>query len=168
MKPVPGYEGLYAAGEDGVVYSLDRIACNGRFYPGRALAPGWRHGYGSVQLCRDGIVDMRPIHRIVALTYHGPCPAGMQVRHLDGNRANNVPSNLAYGTGKENCADRVLHGTAPRGERSARAKYSTGTVALLKDFIAEKAASYRQIAEFVGVKYYYVKMLATGRRRTHG
>lgn len=35
----------------------------------------------------------------------------MEIRHLDGDMFNNRPSNLAYGTTRENLADAVKHGT---------------------------------------------------------
>jgi hypothetical protein len=32
-----------------------------------------------------------------------------EIRHLDGNKFNNNITNLAYGTAKENAADRKMH-----------------------------------------------------------
>lgn len=62
-------------------------------------------------------------HRLVMLAFAGLCPDGQQVRHLDGNPANNrwapgneeetktLGGNLIYGTPKENTEDRdVRHG----------------------------------------------------------
>jgi hypothetical protein len=53
----------------------------------------------------------RYIHRLVLEAFVGPCPDGMQCRHLDGDRANNCLSNLAWGTPEENQRDRIRHGT---------------------------------------------------------
>jgi HNH endonuclease/CENP-B N-terminal DNA-binding domain len=54
---------------------------------------------------------------------HGPRPApGHQVRHLCGVSGCVNPRHLIWGTVKENHADKVGHGTAPKGERNPRAK----------------------------------------------
>ena len=45
----------------------------------------------------------------------GPCPKGLEVAHLDGNRENASLENLRYVTRKENVSHKVLHGTAQRG-----------------------------------------------------
>lgn len=48
---------------------------------------------------------------MVAESWYGERPEGMQVRHLDGNALNNAPANLVWGTISENNLDRVVHGT---------------------------------------------------------
>jgi hypothetical protein len=45
------------------------------------------------------------------LAFQGPCPNGLEVRHLDGNRTNPKLNNLKYGTRIENMQDAILHGT---------------------------------------------------------
>ena len=50
------------------------------------------------------------VHRLVLETFVGPSN-GMEVRHIDGNPLNNVVSNLAWGTRKEQIADQKAHGT---------------------------------------------------------
>jgi len=57
----------------------------------------------------------------------------MECRHLDGNAANNVPGNLAWGTHVENEADKVRHGTrygvtGVRGEKHHNASITEDTV----------------------------------------
>ncbi len=52
----------------------------------------------------------RTVHRLVLEAFVGPCPPGMQCRHLDGNPANNRLENLAWGTHAENAADKIRHG----------------------------------------------------------
>lgn len=58
------------------------------------------------------------VHRAVCETFHGPRPPGMVARHLDGNKLNNLSSNLRWGTVRENVMDAVRHGHHPRGDRS--------------------------------------------------
>ncbi|QDF18387.1 HNH endonuclease [Gordonia phage LordFarquaad] len=61
------------------------------------------------------------VHRIVAAEFIGPCPDGLEVRHLNGNPADNRVANLAYGTRSRNVLDAVQHGTY----RSANAEKTT-------------------------------------------
>jgi hypothetical protein len=62
------------------------------------------------------------VHRVVATWALGPCPEGMECRHLCGVRACCNPLRLVWGTPTENQADRVRHGTHELGERNAMAK----------------------------------------------
>lgn len=53
----------------------------------------------------------KKVHKLVCLAFNGLKPIGAEcVRHLDGNKLNNVPENLRWGTNKENAADTILHG----------------------------------------------------------
>jgi hypothetical protein len=61
------------------------------------------------------------VHHLVLRAFVGPCPAGMQTRHLDGNPANNRLDNLCWGTPKENAEDCARH----RAARLAQAGRST-------------------------------------------
>lgn len=114
-RPIPGYEGLYEVSDRGRVRSLDRtIQRNGRSHRIRGVVlaqsstgPGYRH----VSLRSGGRAFTQLVHRAVLLAFVGPCPTGMESRHLDGEPDNNVPSNLAWGTHSENNRDRVRHGT---------------------------------------------------------
>ena len=75
--------------------------------PGRVLrqSPNPR-GYLRVVLRRDGRSNNHEVHTLVALAFLGPRGAtDEQVRHLDGDRQNNIPENLSYGTRSENQLD---------------------------------------------------------------
>ena len=54
-----------------------------------------KDGYLRVTLCQHGKTSRKYIHRLVLETFVGPCPLGMQCRHLDGNRSNNEVDNLS-------------------------------------------------------------------------
>jgi hypothetical protein len=75
-------------------------------------------GYPRVQLSRNGKNWSRVVHSLVAEAFIGERPAGLQIRHLDGDKSNNDVSNLAYGTAAQNEADKALHGTKAIGEKN--------------------------------------------------
>lgn len=88
---------------------------------------------------------------LICAAYHGPRPRGKEVRHLDGSRDNDAPSNLVWATHAENCADKLCHGTAQRGERNGNGKLTEERARQAKDRLAagERAAD---IAKDYGVK----------------
>lgn len=69
-------------------------------------------GYQKIGLYdADGRQVTQSIHVLVAAAFIGPRPAGMDVRHLDGDKSNNRADNLMYGTRSENNLDAVRHRT---------------------------------------------------------
>lgn len=114
-KPVPGYEGYYEVSDHGHVRSLPRVVNQGTRtmkLPGGPMKPtAHPTGHLWINLRRDGASHKGYIHRMVAGAFLGECPEGQEVRHLDGNAANNHVSNLRYGTRSENMHDKVAHGT---------------------------------------------------------
>lgn len=77
-------------------------------------------GYKSVRVVRDGRSRSLLVHRLVLEAFTGT--VGKEARHLNGIRDDNAISNLAWGSSRENCADRDLHGTTAHGERMGSAK----------------------------------------------
>jgi len=102
-KPVPGYEGLYEVSDHGRVLS----------HRGRApkiLRPYSNNsGHLKVAFCDGRRIKQPYVHKLVMEAFVGSPPPGMEVRHLDGNPANNALSNLAYGTRGQNMQDRKWH-----------------------------------------------------------
>lgn len=86
----------------------------------RILKTPLSDGYPTVTLSGLGWPDagqkrpdqrVQTVHRLVASAFIGLCPAGQQVRHLDGNPLNNALDNLAYGSPAQNVRDAQQHGT---------------------------------------------------------
>jgi len=134
-KDVPGYEGFYQVSDLGQVKSLAKKVSmsDGRTYTVREklLKPTWRGRYFYVMFSNSGKEITNLVHRLVLLAFAGPCPEGMECRHLDGNSKNNQLKNLKWGTKKDNGEDRVRHGTskgAHPGEEHHNAKLSAGQV----------------------------------------
>lgn len=115
--PIPGWEGWYEASDTGLIRSVTRTLTlsDGRvrtFY-GQVLTPGTVGEYGHLGVNLHRQTDHRTcsVHRLVMLTFVGPCPDGMVVCHNDGDAANNRLSNLRYDTPRENTFDNVRNGT---------------------------------------------------------
>lgn len=105
-RPVIGFDG-YEVSNLGRIMSFRRHV-RPYLMRGALKSPD---GYRMVQL-RDGISGgrLRLVHCLVAEAFIGPRPEGSQVRHLDGDKSNNIVSNLTYGTASENAYDQVRHG----------------------------------------------------------
>lgn len=126
--PVVGFEGRYEVSDHGQVRSLPRriqqLSRGGnmfeRTFPGKILKQVVHSdsGYPYVGLYRQtGPAVSRTVHTLVLDAFVGPCPSGQLARHLDGNPANNLLSNLLWGTHSENCYDTIRHGRNPRSNQ---------------------------------------------------
>ena|SRR5215471_8346738 len=95
-KPIitfPGYE----------VSNHGRIKSFRRYADGQILKPGLNNqGYLTVVLMLNGKMKSKSVHRLVAETFIGKQPEGMQVSHLDGDSRNNYVTNLAWMTPSDN------------------------------------------------------------------
>lgn len=102
---IPGLDG-YLVTKSGVVLSK-----NGwNAHPGpRVLAQQVRNGYRFVRI--GGERKKYTVHSLVLRAFVGERPAGLQIRHLNGDKSDNRLDNLEYGTAKENAKDRKNHGT---------------------------------------------------------
>jgi hypothetical protein len=121
-RPVPGWEAIYEASSRGRIRSVGRTVMRGGHrmrVATRILRPNVHHsGYLRVVFSHDGLRSERLVHWVIALAFHGPRPEGMEVRHLNGNRADNRPANLRYGTSRENSLDTVAHGNNLQAKRT--------------------------------------------------
>lgn len=102
---IPGYGDCYFISDKGRVLSLNRHD------PHVMLQTSDKRGYSMVQLSHANRTYNRFVHQLVAEAFHGPCPEGLECRHLNGNKMDNRALNLKWGTQSENSFDRVRHGT---------------------------------------------------------
>lgn len=118
-KPILGFEDKYEVSDTGSVRSLSRqiIRTNGRSLSlsGKVPSPVIRGGYPSVSLGRGVQVS---VHVLVAQTFIGSRPIGLEVRHLDGDIWNASVGNLVWGTHSENELDKRRHGTHNNGSKT--------------------------------------------------
>ena len=124
-KHIPGFPSYYKVSNKGEVKSLDHttVGKTGRtqFCLGQTVSSyridKWGH-YAVNLRTTKGKQNVYKVHRLVLLAFIGPCPKGLQCRHLDGNGSHNCPSNLRWGTPQENSDDKKRHGTMACGEKS--------------------------------------------------
>lgn len=164
FRPVVGEEGHYEVNGLGMVWSIPRVIVksDGRTYTARG-------GFRKPCIDRAGYLFVilrgrqRYIHQLVAEAFIGPRPAGLNTCHNNGDRADNRISNLRYDTPKGNMADKLRHGTLPRGEEAGRAKLSEDEVRSI--FVDPRL--HREIAADHCISAAYVSSLKSGRYWSH-
>lgn len=119
---IPGQEGRYEVSNLGRVRSLRRRGkSHGVGYDRPRPEPlvmrldTTPDGYRTVHLAGS---PRRRVHRLVLEAFVGPCPAGHEGSHLNGDRADNRLANLRWLIHVENETHKVLHGTLPTGDRN--------------------------------------------------
>jgi hypothetical protein len=118
-KPIPDFPNYYA-GNDGNVYRKKN-------YGYRPIKP-WhdRDTYANIVVSINGKKSRQFSHRLVALGFKGkPAKDKVLLRHLDGNRQNNVPRNLKWGDYRENWRDRKRHARIFAKSKNAALKNSS-------------------------------------------
>lgn len=116
---IDGYVGLYQVSNLGRVKSLPRYVNRGNagsiWYNGHILKPNKnRNGEVYYSLSKNGDMKSFTVHRLVAKAFI-PNPYGLpQINHIDGDRENNMVSNLEWCTASYNS----LHKYRVLGHRS--------------------------------------------------
>lgn len=172
-RPIPDHDG-YECSNEGRVRSLDRWVMtrrgHSRFKRGQILSvrideTAARHAdrYPHVMLGRG---RMRRVHQLVAWTFIGPQPEGFYVCHRDGDRTNNRPSNLYYGTARENQLDRRLHGGNGVGSKHHCAVLNEEQIQVIRKRL-DAGELQREIAIDYGVSQSAISNIKTGTRWSH-
>ena len=107
-KDIKGYEGLYQVSNLGRVKSLERYRTSmlknqkQTKINERILRGNVRKGYVSVVLSKQGFSKGFNVHRLVATAFIPNNEGGHYINHIDGNKQNNIVSNLEWCTCSEN------------------------------------------------------------------
>jgi hypothetical protein len=123
-------------------------------------------GYPRVTLSVAGRRQRFFVHRIVAETFLGPCPDGLEVAHLNGDRRDSRLTNLRYVTRSENHLHKIAHGTMPLGDSHPNRSISETTARQIGKRL-EEVHSYHQVAEEFGAPAGVVSHIAMGRTWRH-
>lgn len=153
-KCIRGYNKAYS------ISNLGRVRSNSRYF---STPKGWSWLFGrilrtfpdtgghlQVGLTRHNKRRTFLVHRLVLEEFVGPCPDGLQCRHLDGNKSNNRLENICWGTPKENKADSIRHGTAFRpgfGESHYGSKLTNREAKRIRRLYATGDFSQQELAE---------------------
>ena len=138
-KAIPGHEGRYEVSDQGRVRENVRILAQATM----------RSGHLTVHLRRQ----THYVHRLVLFAFVGAPPAKaqrMEARHLDGNPANNNLQNLAWGTVKENRADRRRLGEKAKftREEARQIRQECASGQLIKDVARKWGVTRHTIARY--------------------
>ena len=164
--PVVGFEGIYEVSDHGRIRCV--LARYGRA-AGYILKPHLtRHrcGYLRIDIRSGGKRFTMMVHRLVLAAFVGPCPAGMECRHLDSNPTNNHISNLQWAFPVTNAADKVPRGTVPIGVKHGQAKLNDEKVREIRGLRAQ-GWSLRKIGRQFGVDHTEVDNILRGRNWKH-
>lgn len=122
-------------------------------HPGYILKPFSSRGYFYVRL--NGAPNLKPrsktIHSLVAHTFLGPRPPGMEVNHKDGDKSHNAVENLEYVTPSANVRHAILSGLRPSGSAIPSAKLTESQVLEIRKKYANGEAGHKRLAKFYGV-----------------
>ena len=106
-KDIEGYEGKYQVSNLGRVKSLSFSHTNQEKVL-KGTPSNW--GYLKVELYSNGKGKIFYIHRLVANAFIPNPETKSQVNHIDGNKTNNVASNLEWCSPGENQSHAIKHG----------------------------------------------------------
>lgn len=113
--PIVDWEGLYEASDLGRIRRLRGRNGWGYYNKVTVLKPSVsKQGYYMVRLWRDQVPKGYMVHRLIARTFLGPRPDGLEIRHLNDDKLDNRVVNLTYGTHRENMLDIVRNGNHDR------------------------------------------------------
>jgi len=135
----------YMVGTDGSIWSSKTGVWK------RLIGLTTRYGYQTVCLRINGIAKILKVHRLVLEAFVGPCPKGMECCHENGNRGDNRLSNLRWDTPKNNCADRIKHGTQAKGERQGLSKVTEGDVMEIRTLYASGQGDLKELGNRFGL-----------------
>ncbi len=170
-RSIPGYPG-YRIGDDASVWT--QRSRNGKGKHGcewRRLNPYLGAvGYYVVGLRVDGhqYSQLKYVHRLMLEAFVGPCPVGMESCHYDGDRTNNVLSNLRWDTRKANIEDRARHGrmNMPNGSRHFRAKLTEADIPEIRK-LSRSGLYPWEIADVFGVTKSTIRVVLKGQAWIH-
>lgn len=171
-QDIAGYEGHYKVSNLGRVKSLDRIVphnyLRSKKIKGKTLAlTPVNGGYLKAHLWIKNSELCVSVHSLVAKAFIGQRPEGLECCHGDGDPSNNRLFNLRWDTPKNNQADRIKHGTSPKGSNNPCAKLTDNDVHQIKTMLREGDLSQLTIGKIFGVAQQTIGRISLGKTWTH-
>jgi len=126
-----------------------------------------KKGYFVVALNgKDGRKDYR-LCRLVALAFHGPCPRGKEVNHIDTNKQNDRPWNLEYITHKKNKEHAKKFGLVAHGSTHGSAKLTEEKVLEIRTKGTTGNYTQEELAKEFGVSHVSIGSILRRENWTH-
>lgn len=97
-RDIPGFEGIYQASNLGIIRSIDRIDARGNRRRGQPLQTRHHLSGIDVGLTKNARQTQHFVRRLVLQAFVGPCPDGMEARHINGDPTDCRLSNLEWAT----------------------------------------------------------------------
>lgn len=165
VRKIPGFGGFYKIAEDGRIWT-----CKVKGTSSDIKGP-WKemkmsvdsHGYFVVFLSKK----LYKVHRLLLLTFVGPCPPGKMCRHLDGKPKNIALSNLVWGTSKANQLDRKRHGTGNNGEKNGNNRLTENKVRAIRKEYKWYKVTYKTLAIKYGVSIFAIQCVVRNKTWKH-
>lgn len=167
-KAIEGFEGYYEISNLGRLKSLDRVVkCRTRskMIAGKIMNPTPnKNGYLCVDLRKNGKRHGSRINRLVAIAFI-PNPNDLpEVNHMDGNKKNNIASNLEWATGSQNTRHAVRYGFIDIGKAQKARKRP-----VICTTTGDQYASATEAAKMLGLNHQSISRVALGQRKSiHG
>lgn len=160
-RPIPGFKN-YEVSSIGRIRSWKIKGSNAN----RLTSKPWllktpRANTGYLMVClsfTNGKQRSYPIHRLVALAFLGRPKPGEVCRHLNDNKLDNRPGNLAWGTQRENVLDAIRNGTRT-GERASGAKLTKQQVI---EILASNESA-KSLAKRYGIEFHTIYDIRLGK-----
>lgn len=159
-KDIPDYENKYQISNYGNVRNINK---------NRNLKPSPNiKGYMRVNLWKRGNYSTKLVHRLVSNAFIPNPENKPQVNHIDGNKANNIVSNLEWNTNTENIQhaydNKLILGNS--GEKNGRCVTNHDTVCGIITLL-QKCESRKNIAETFGVTIHIVNNIKNRKSWKH-
>jgi len=139
-KEIPGYDGRYYVSKTGEIYSE---------YLKRKMKPFNRgNGYLTVRLSVDGKVKNIMVHQLVAAAFVLNPNQYKEIDHIDGNKENNVYTNLRYVKHIDNMRN---PNTEPKRRDAIRKKQGVPVIAFCGGNVIGKYSCIMEAARDLGV-----------------
>lgn len=170
LKEMANTQGKYFAGTDGEIYCFSESRRTARLPKPFRLASSSSpdYPYPAVAIILNGRRVTKSRHVLVCTTFHGPKPSAThEVRHLDGDHENGIPSNLKWGTPAENEADKRAHGRVAEGSKHGIAKLNEEAVRILRIAIPRGLWNPTDAAKVFGVGPSVIRSVVSGRSWKH-
>lgn len=173
-KPIDGFEGLYEISNFGRVKSLSRYQDTTKrtpqFIPERILSPADNRGgdgYLFVNLTKNKTRHHRYVHRLVAAAFVKNTSAEKnQINHKDGDKHNNVASNLEWCTNRENGLHRYNVLMKRNPYKGKEVSWNRKKIGLYENGDLSKVfGSLRECSSFLGKNYTWLSGVLHGRNK---